>query len=135
MLANTSLISIYVVLLFAEHPECQGFGDGPPNITDKFYFAYRLGLSVFSVKFVNSSMINILLRLKVAREARQGTVSPRTKTMKFISDIFQWGLRLSVMVASIVQSDINSSNQVKACVRDDGILAVEAKWLKFIIFA
>ena len=55
-------------------------------------------------------MINILLRLKVAREARRGTVSPKTKTVKFISDVFQWGLRLSVMVVSIVQSDINSSN-------------------------
>ena len=110
MLSNVSILSIYVVLLFAEHPECQGSGDEPPNVTDKFYFAYRLGFSVFVMKFINSSIVNILLRSKVARETKQGKLTYKTKTVKFFSDACQWALRLSVMVVSLVQSDINSSN-------------------------
>ena len=74
MLCSFFLISVYLVLIIAEHPECPGFGEDPPNITDKFDFAYKLGFSVLAVQFVNSSVINVALRLKVAREENHGRV-------------------------------------------------------------
>ena len=87
MLSNVFLISIYSVLLLAEHPECQSFKQDRLNVTDKYQFAYRLGLIVFVMSFVNSSLINILLHTKVAKQTRLGTLSSKAETMMIVSDI------------------------------------------------
>ena len=48
MLSTAFLLSVYVVLVAAEHPECIRVGT-EKNVTENFVLAHKLGCCVFAL--------------------------------------------------------------------------------------
>ena len=79
LLCSVLLISIYAVMIMSEHPTCFAFNESGLNAAEEFNFQFKLGFNLTLAEFVNSSLINIILRVKATREIELDIVNTSTE--------------------------------------------------------
>ena len=67
MLLSVLLLSLYTVMNHSYHPECLVYNSGWMNHTENISLAFKGGFGLTLIEFINSSILNILVRLKVER--------------------------------------------------------------------
>ena len=99
LLWNFCLIAFYTVQTFSTHESC--FTKTSSNITDRFEFAFQIGFTVHVADFLNTNLVGIYLRAKMAEEEkRYGYSKDSTYWLMIVSSYAEWVLRISIITVS-----------------------------------
>ena len=132
LLWNFCLIAFYTVQVFSSHESC--FTKTSRNITDRFEFAFQLGFAVHVADFLNTNLVGIYLRAKMAEEEkRYGYSKDSTYGLMMVSSYAEWVLRISIIAVSCLQTLILRQKTSKYCIEEFGVLAPENNWLQCLI--
>ena len=99
LLWNVCLIAFYTVQVFSSHEGC--YTKTSKNITDRFEFAFQAGFAVHVGDFLNTNLVGIYLRARMAdEEKRFGYSKDSTYGLMMVSAYAEWVFRISIIAVS-----------------------------------
>ena len=128
LLWNACLIAFYTVQVFTNHQAC--YTKTSRNITDRFEFAFQVGFAVHIADFMNTNLVGIYLKSRMAQEERSfGFSKDSTYGLMMVSAYAEWVFRISIIAVSCLQMLILHQNTSQYCIQESGVLALENDWL------
>ena len=104
------------------------------NITDRFEFAYKVGLLLLTLEVIISNIIAIYFRVRTQlEEERIGIVSAKLYKINWLICYSEWIIRASTVLVSIYQYSVISSTAGHYCAKTKGILSTERQWMISLI--
>ena len=115
LLSNVMLLSVYAVMVTAEHQDC--LTKSGTNITHEFQIAFMVGLFVQLGDSINTNVLTILFRVKKQLEEREfGVTSAFTQRINKTTTFFEWSYRVMTILVCLFQYTIMTSKRGSYCV-------------------
>ena len=133
LLWSVILLALYMVQVFADHHPC--LTKTGHDITPSFAFAFQVGFALRIVIFLNSEIINPIIRFKGEQDmVRLGTKSVDQQQYALVTNYFAFSLRLATVLVCWFQYNTVHGSRGFYCTETYGALWLEGRWLDTLIF-